>query len=86
MKAIETKYVPATNTKPSRIKAMTADRKISITIPYNHEGSVSDAHSEAAVALCHKLDWKGALVMGALNETGYVFCFDNAAKIIIGEE
>jgi len=49
MQAITTKYLPATNTRPSRIKA-TCDRG-SITIPYPHELSGDAVHIAAVRAL-----------------------------------
>jgi hypothetical protein len=45
MQAIHTKYLPATNTRGSRIKA-TCERG-SITIPYPHELSGDECHREA---------------------------------------
>lgn len=46
MQSIVTKYIPATNTKPSRIKA-TCWRG-SVTLSFNHELSVTGNH-EAAI-------------------------------------
>ena len=78
MQAIVTKYLPATNTKGSRIKA-TCDAG-SVTIPYPHELSGSDCHRSAALCLITKLDWVkyGNLIGGGLpNNGGYVFVFNN---------
>jgi hypothetical protein len=52
MQAIETKFIPATNTKPSRIKA-TCERGI-LTVSWEHAWSDEDNHREAALALCVK--------------------------------
>ena len=52
MQAIETKYLPATNTRGSRIKA-TCERG-SITIPYPHELSGDACHIAAADTLVAK--------------------------------
>jgi len=52
MQAIKTKYMPATNTRGSRIKA-TCERG-SITIGYPHELSGEDCHWEAVKALCER--------------------------------
>lgn len=52
MQAIETKYLPATNFKGSRIKAE-CDRG-SITIDYPHELSGDDVHRLAVQKLCEK--------------------------------
>jgi hypothetical protein len=45
MQAIQTKYLPATNARGSRIKA-TCERD-SITIPYPHDLSGDECHREA---------------------------------------
>jgi hypothetical protein len=52
MQAIRTKFIPATNTKPCRIKAM-AERG-SITIDYPEADHVEDSHRIAAQALIDK--------------------------------
>lgn len=49
MQSIQTKYLPPTNYRGSRIKA-TCERG-SITIPYPHELSGDEVHREAARAL-----------------------------------
>jgi hypothetical protein len=49
MQAIETYYIPATNTRGSRIKAIC--ERGSITIPYPHELSGEACHIAAADAL-----------------------------------
>lgn len=53
MQAIQTKYIPATNTRGSRIKA-TCEAG-SITIPYPSAETTEGAHKLAALALCEKL-------------------------------
>ena len=58
MQAIQTKYLPATNTLGSRIKA-TCERG-SITIDYPHELSGDAVHREAALQLLERFvseDW-----------------------------
>lgn len=57
MQAIQTKYLPATNTKCSRIKAW-CDAG-SFTIDYPHEYDESGAHLYAALTLQHRLGWTG---------------------------
>jgi len=52
MQAIITKIIPATNTKPTRIKAFCA--RGSITIGYPHEFSGDAVHHHAATRLCAK--------------------------------
>jgi hypothetical protein len=76
MKAIRTKFIPATNTKPARISA-TAEGGHRIVISYDSEGTQEEAHAKAAIALCAKLGWTGKLVAGGLDDC-YVFCFAKA--------
>lgn len=52
MQAIQTKYIPATNYKGSRVKAWCA--RGSITISYPHDLSGDDVHVAAAQALVVK--------------------------------
>jgi len=75
MKAILTKYLPATNTRGSRVKA-TAEGVRCITIPYPYELSGEDVHRAAAAELCKRHGWPTELVGGGLpDQTGYAFCF-----------
>lgn len=56
--AIHTKYIPATDTRGSRIKAtayIRNDTKLSVTIPFDHSDS---EHEQAAIALRDKY-WPG---------------------------
>lgn len=55
MQAIKTKYLPATNTKPSRIKAECEAG--SITISYDHSLNIDELHQKAAKELLNKLSW-----------------------------
>ena len=75
MIAIETKYIPASNYKPSRIKA-TANG-MSATIGYPHELSNERVHFAAVKALVakHKLNWKLDNMRFGGTAKGYVFCF-----------
>jgi hypothetical protein len=79
MIAIQTKYVPATNSKPSRIKAWTSSG-FSATISYPHELSHELVHFEAVKALVakHNLPWDITDMRYGGTESGYVFCFANA--------
>ena len=52
MQAIQTNYIPATNSRGSRIKA-TCDRG-SLTIPYPHDLSGEEVHREAVRQLVAK--------------------------------
>ena len=80
MIAIQTKYLPHTNTKSSRIKAWISARPWSITIPYDYSGSHEMPHFRAVQALIekHKLDWDLNNMRFGGVENGYVFCFDRS--------
>jgi hypothetical protein len=76
MQAITTKYISATNTKGSRIKA-TCEAG-SITISYPHELSGQDVHAAAAMALVRELGWDdyGKSWIAGGTKDGYVFVYD----------
>jgi hypothetical protein len=71
MKAIITKYIPATNTKPSRVKAWTEGGN-SVTIGYNSDND--NPFRVAAEKLCAKMQWPGRLIEGGTGN-GSVFVF-----------
>jgi len=52
---IKTKFLPCTNTKGSRIKAI-ANRN-TITIDYDHGLNSNENHSKVAIELCEKMNW-----------------------------
>lgn len=56
MQAIQIKYLPATNTKGSRIKAFCYSG--SITVGYNYELDEEGRAIEAGYALIEKMGWK----------------------------
>jgi hypothetical protein len=72
-KAIMTKALPATNTKPRRIKAWDMDGN-TLTTSYSGE----DAYRRTAVQLCRRQGWRRCekLVGGAVKD-GYAFVFCN---------
>jgi len=85
MKAIVTKYIPPSATKPSRIKAKVD--KFSLTIEFaklenelstlsneNSTPHIERVHAEAAIRLAKKLNWEGKLVCGNIDDA-YVFVF-----------
>lgn len=74
MKAIQTKYLPVTNFRGSRIKAW-AEGGNQITIPYPHELSGEAVHKAAAIALCEKLGWPTDIIGGGLPNGDYAFVF-----------
>lgn len=71
-KAIETKYLPATDTKGSRIKAY-HEGGMSVTIPYPHELSGADCYWEAARKLIERMGWTGTDWYVGGTKGGYVF-------------
>ena len=73
MKAIEVKYLPATNVRGSRIKAYDLDGN-QVTISYPHELSGDDVYRAAAEELCKKMNWKGSIEGGG-TKNGMVFVF-----------
>lgn len=80
MKAILTKTLPWTTHKPRRIKAYTHDRN-SIVLSWdactpNGEND-GQAHMNAALGLCAKMNWPVVLIGGGTKE-GYAFCFTDS--------
>ena len=82
MKAITTRWIPATNTKPTRIKARDGDgNSVTIGIPaYDADKSSDvDVHAVAAIQLMDKMEWDGELKGGwiGLPNADYAFVFVN---------
>lgn len=77
MQAIQTRYLPATNCRPSRIRAWCAAG--SLTIGYPHELSGQECHRKAAGALVEQLGWSayGPLLGGCLASGDYCFVIGN---------
>lgn len=77
MKAISTKYLGATNTKPARIKAYTVDNN-SLTLSRHlfDELDGEELHKIVACRLCAKMGWSTDLLGGGTKE-GWVFVFKN---------
>lgn len=75
MQSIETRYIGATNTKPSRIVARCEAGRIVTSKHHNSASDVSDDHRCAAMELILKLGWHGHWVQGAVPSlrNGYVF-------------
>ena len=80
MKAILTKVIPCTNTKPTRIKAYTEGGN-SIMVSWSacdEDGRTQgQAHMYAARQLCKKMNWPGLLIGGGTPE-GYCFVFQES--------
>jgi hypothetical protein len=60
MKAICTRYIPATEARGARVRA-SAEGVRSVTISH---WSADDSHLEAALALARQYGWNGKLVRG----------------------
>jgi len=86
MIAIHTKFISATNTRGSRIKAYTAGsgnfKGFQATIAYPHAESYEIAHFQAVKELIkkHSLDWNldGMRYGDSADGKGYVFCFNHS--------
>ena len=83
MKAIRVKYHGPTNFRGSRLTA-TADGGHRVTVPYDYALSGDALYLTAAVALCHKLKWKGELIAGGLPDGSVCFVFANSERFPIG--
>lgn len=59
---IQTRIIPATNTKPTRIKAYS--EREAVTLPVDHALTRDQRHHAAAKALAEKFEWKGVWVYG----------------------
>lgn len=81
MKAIQVKYLPATNTKPSRLKAMAEGVKPLTQSFSGMEDAAAQARPHvtpyhmAAQLLCQRMNWNGELVGGGLPDGSWAFCF-----------
>jgi len=83
MIAIQTKYLPATDTRGPRIKAFTCNGH-AVTVPYDYALSSDKLHFEAVKELVekHSLDWDLSNMRYGSVANGYVFCF---ADSIVGK-
>ena len=78
MKAICTRFIPATDTKSARVRA-SAHGVRSIFISH---WSADDSHLEAALTLARKYGWCGTLVRGGLPDgRGDCFVFINGQRV-----
>jgi len=79
MIAIQTKYLGATNTKPSRIKAFTCNGH-SCIISYDYALSDAKLHFKAVKAMVSKckLDWDISKMNYGGVKGGYVFTFPSS--------
>ena len=70
MQAIQVKYLPATDTKPSRLKAFC--KAGSVTISFNHDNE-EQGYIDAARQLAEKLGWFDFYYGGTLPNNDKVF-------------
>ena len=75
MQKIKTKIIPSTNTKPTRIKAI-SDSGLSVTISRSCDSLISNDHKKAANKLKIKLGWTDKMI-GGHTKDGMIFVFHN---------
>ena len=75
MQVITTKFLPPTNHKGSRIKAMAEAG--SVTVSKDHSLSEKEAHAAAALQLMEKYEWFGELIGGVTHRGEYAWVFTN---------
>ena len=76
VRAIMTKYIPATDYKGSRISA-TDGHGHRVTIGYRDDLSSEEAHKLAAVKLIDKMQWKRHRLVGGTWGDKYIFTLDD---------
>ncbi len=76
MQSIRTRYLGPTNTRGTRIKAISASGE-STTVARDHAHDVQADERRAAVALCRKLGWSGCdrMIRAGLTNDESVFVF-----------
>ena len=79
MRAIQTHYIPATDTDGAFIVATCKEMEACIQVPYAYEHSREGAHYVAATALMRRerpADWHVTALLGSMeSRSGYLFCF-----------
>lgn len=71
-KAILVKYLPFTNHKPARVKAI-VHRSLSVTVSVSEYASNDEARLAAAKAIAESLSWRGKYIKGTLPNGDVVF-------------
>lgn len=79
MQAIRTKYLPPTNVRGSRVKAMA--HAGSITIGWDCSLNTDDNHWAAAEALIKKMKWDHVRIQGYGHLHDHTLCFVLCANI-----
>lgn len=80
MQTIKTKILPSTNTKPTRIKAISASG-LSVTISRSCNSLLSSDHMKAAYKLKMQLGWTDKMI-GGHTKDGMIFVFHSDNYII----
>lgn len=70
--AITTKFIPATNTKPARVKATTEAGSVIVSFHTDKSETTEERHIAAAKALAEKFGWGGHWYSGG-TRGGFVF-------------
>lgn len=81
MKAIITKYLPATSRTGSRYSAEDEDGNKVLISGESYACTHLDKHANAARALCEKMGWEGTLRGGSW-QNGYAWVFQNSTMIV----
>ena len=71
-KEILVKYLPFTNHKPARVKAI-VHRSLSFTVSVSEYASNDEARLAAAKAIAESLSWRGKYIKGTLPNGDTVF-------------
>jgi hypothetical protein len=77
--SIRTRYLPPTNYKGARIKAITASG-ISVTIAWDYDLGIDDNHELALKTLCEKLEWHGLYIYSHLKDGEVIWVNINGVK------
>lgn len=79
MKAIVTKYHGPTNTQGTRISASVEGHRVTVARDYSL--NADENHAAAAMALKHKLEWRGKMVGGTLPNGDMAWVFKSDIEI-----
>ena len=74
MKAINVKYLPATDHRGTRLKASTSNH--SVTVSFDYALGNTENEWAAAEALCKKLGWDNELAAGNYKDETYFVLLD----------
>lgn len=81
--SIHTRFLPQTETKPSRVKAVIGSGAKSVIESWDDSLSTEENHEWAALYLCKVMGWDDqSQWVGTLNESGKGYTFVN----VVGEK